>query len=186
MCTDLFSSVSSLHSAGLHTNVVELSSVLQTLASHNPQLLTQVQLCQLHIYQGDALLEMREWKRAESQYLAAQQVRKQLVKSRALRSPPDATSVEATVPTSEVEVKFKLHQCSVALGQPNQAVNVLQSIVAKQRTAKVSMALGKLYQQIGMERPAVAAYREVVREQPMALEAIRAGVSICRENLIFS
>jgi len=173
MCTDLFSSVSSLHAAGLHTNVVELASVLQTLATHNPQLLTQVQLCQLHIYQGDALLEMREWKRAESQYLASQQLRKQLVKSRALRS-PDATSVEATVPTSEVDVKFRLHQCYVALGQPNQAVNVLQSIVAKQRTAKVSMALGKLYQQIGMERPAVAAYREVVREQPLALEAIRA------------
>lgn len=105
MCTDLFSSVSSLHAAGLYTNVVELASLLQTLASHNPQLLSQAQLCQLHIYQGDALLEMKEWKRAESQYLAAQQVRKQLVKSRALRS-PDGTSVEATVPTSEVEVKF--------------------------------------------------------------------------------
>ena len=53
-------------------------------------------------------------------------------------------------------------------------MNILQSIVAKQRTARVAMALGKLYQQIGMERPAVASYREVVREQPLALEAIRA------------
>jgi len=177
MCTDLFSSVTSLHAAGLFTNVVELASVLQTLANHNPQLLSQAQLCQLHIYQGDALLDMKEWRRAESEYLAAQQVRKQLVKSRALRS-PDASSPEATVPTCEVDVKFKLHQCYVALGQPNQAVNILQSIVAKQRTAKVSMALGKLYQQIGMERPAVAAYREVVREQPLALEAIRALVQL--------
>ena len=59
-------------------------------------------------------------------------------------------------------------------GQPNPAVNVLQSIVAKQRPVKVSMALGRLYQQIGMERPAVAAYREVVRECPLALEAVRA------------
>ena len=108
MCTDLFSSVSSLHAAGLHTNVVELASLLQTLATHNPHLLSHVQLCQLHIYQGDALMEIKEWKRAESQYLAAQQVRKQLVKSRALRS-PDASSVEGSVPTSEVEVKFKLH-----------------------------------------------------------------------------
>ena len=39
------------------------------------------------------------------------------------------------------------------------AVNILQSIPAKQRSAKISLALGKLYHQNGMERPAIAAYR---------------------------
>jgi anaphase-promoting complex subunit 7 len=101
------------------------------------------------------------------------QARKQQLKARQMRSPEPAAGDQPLL-TGEVEVKFRLHQCYVALGQPNQAVNVLQSIVAKQRTPKVSMALGKLYQQIGMERPAAAAYREVVRECPLALEAVRA------------
>lgn len=34
------------------------------------------------------------------------------------------------------------------IGQHSQAVNVLKSIPAKQRTAKCNMALGKLYQQV--------------------------------------
>jgi anaphase-promoting complex subunit 7 len=40
-----------------------------------------------------------------------------------------------------------------------QAVIILQSIPSKQRSPKISMALGKLYHQNGMERPAIAAYR---------------------------
>jgi len=207
MCSDLFSAVSQLHSAGLHSNVVELGALLEAQAIHNPELLTQAQLTQLHIYQGDSLLELREWRRAETQYQKSQQARKQYLKSRGLRSPgsPPAPPAQAplgppapsaggpqaqgappvapggaggdpkeVVVTPEVEVKYRLHSCYVALGQPNQAVNVLQSIVARQREAKVSMALGRLYQAIGMERPAVAAYREVVRECPLAIEAIRA------------
>ena len=68
------------------------------------------------------------------------------------------------------EVKYKLHKCYVDMGQPNQAINILQSIVAKNRTGRVSMALGRLYHQNGMERLAIATYREVVRECPLALE----------------
>ena len=113
-------------------------------------------------------MELREWRRAEAQYQKAQQARKQLRAGRA------GVEGEGAVVTPEGDLKFRLHQCCVALGQPNQAVNVLQAIPAKQRAPRVSMALGKLYQQIGMERPAVAAYREVVREAPLALEAVRA------------
>jgi hypothetical protein len=51
MSSDLFSSVAELHAAGLHSNVVELGAVLTGLAEHNPDLLSQAQLCQLHVYQ---------------------------------------------------------------------------------------------------------------------------------------
>jgi len=36
------------------------------------------------------------------------------------------------------------------------------------------MALGRMYQRAGMDRPAVACYREVVKACPFSLEAIRA------------
>ena len=51
MSTDLFSAVSSLHSSGLHSNVVELGGILDCLAQHNAELLTQAQQAQLYIYQ---------------------------------------------------------------------------------------------------------------------------------------
>lgn len=40
---------------------------------------------------------------------------------------------------------------------------VLQSIPGKLRNAKINMALAKLYQQGGMERSAITAYKEVLR-----------------------
>ena len=60
-----------------------------------------------------------------------------------------------------MDIKYKLHLCYVGMGQSNnQAINILQSIVTKNRTAKVNMALAKLYHAANMERPAIAAYRE--------------------------
>ena len=40
---------------------------------------------------------------------------------------------------------------------------MLQSIPAKQRTARINMALGKLYLENGMERAAVTSFKEVLR-----------------------
>lgn len=39
--------------------------------------------------------------------------------------------------TSDVAIRLKLHDCYLAMQQPQQATNVLQAIPAKQRTAKV-------------------------------------------------
>ena len=40
------------------------------------------------------------------------------------------------------------------------------------------MALGRLYQLAGMEKPAISSYREVVRECPLAVEALRALIQL--------
>lgn len=56
-----------------------------------------------------------------------------------------------------------MHLCYVKLHQSDEAINILQTISAKQRTAKVNMALAKLYQKVGSERPAITAYKEVLR-----------------------
>jgi len=73
--------------------------------------------------------------------------------------------------TSEIDIKYKLHLCYLRTNQHNMAADILQSIPAKQRTPKVYQALGKVYQQAGMERPAITCFREVLKSCPLALEA---------------
>ena len=60
---------------------------------------------------------------------------------------------------SEVEIKFKMHECYLLTNQPSQALNILQTLSAKQRTPKANMALGKLYLKGGMERPAITCFK---------------------------
>ena len=84
-----------------------------------------------------------------------------------------------------------MHLCHVSLKQPVQALLVLQGIPAKLRSVKVNMALGKLYILNGLERPAISAFKEVIRECPLALEAIQSliklGISYSElERLIFN
>lgn len=159
MVSDLYSSLCQLYESSLHSNVVSLCSLIESVIEQNTSLLDPSQLSQFYVMYGDSLVVGKQFRRAECEYSKALQVRGGDV-------------------NSETEVKYSLHQCYVALGQTNQAVNVLQSIAAKQRTVKVSMALGQLYHQMGMERPAIAAYREVVRECPMALEAVRSLIQL--------
>ena len=64
-----------------------------------------------------------------------------------------------------------MHLCYLKTNQHSMAVDILQSIPGKQRTPKVYQALGKVYQQAGMERPAVTCFREVLKSCPLALEA---------------
>ncbi|KAJ8678097.1 hypothetical protein QAD02_013884 [Eretmocerus hayati] len=54
---------------------------------------------------------------------------------------------------------------------PQEALQVLQGVPAKQRTPKINMALAKMFQEQGMERSAIATYKEVLRECPLTLEA---------------
>jgi anaphase-promoting complex subunit 7 len=76
------------------------------------------------------------------------------------------------------EVRYQMHICHLALKQSVQALLVLQGIPAKLRSVKVNMALGKLYVMNGLERPAISAFKEVIRECPLALEAILALIKL--------
>lgn len=66
--------------------------------------------------------------------------------------------------------------------QRQQAIEILQSIQARQRTPKINMALAALYRETGNERSAITAYKEVLREVPCALEAaenlLKMGVQV--------
>ena len=50
---------------------------------------------------------------------------------------------------SEGEIKFRLHRCYMGMGQPTNAINVLQTIPSRQRTPACQMALGNLYRRAG-------------------------------------
>ena len=62
-----------------------------------------------------------------------------------------------------LDLKYKLYLCNVRCNKPLEALSMLQSIPAKQRTARINMALGKLYLENGMERAAVTSFKEVLR-----------------------
>jgi anaphase-promoting complex subunit 7 len=144
---------------------------------------------QIIVMIADAFLESKEYKKAEPLYKEAIQLRKQFKNVK--RSSGDLAAVpgpSGPLPasddsnndsklsnnSSDVEVKFKLHQCYLNMNQINQAVSVLQTIPAKQRNIKSNLALGKLYQHAEMERPAIACFREVLKACPMSMEAAQA------------
>lgn len=83
---------------------------------------------------------------------------------------------------SEVEVKYRIAQCCLKLKQKQRAKEVLESVPARSRTAKVNMVLGNLFWESGWERSAVSCFKEVLKEEPLALEAaenlLKLGISV--------
>ncbi|WAR03790.1 APC7-like protein [Mya arenaria] len=73
------------------------------------------------------------------------------------------SSAETEDLTSDVEVKYKIYECLLYSKQYKEAMSVLEGISTKQRTAKVNLALAKLYIRSGMDRSAITSYKEVLR-----------------------
>ena len=162
---DIGGTLQQLYNAGLYSNVVELCN----LANISKELYSDSGH-QLQSLLADSLFELKEWKRAEAMYRQVLQGRK-YCRSLQQNNGQQQSDVAAG---AEVDVKYKIYQCYMNIGQSNKsAIEILQSIPAKHRPCKVNIALGKLYQSAGQDRLAVASYREVVREQPMAVEAVR-------------
>lgn len=110
---------------------------------------------------GEAYYELREYRRAEVTLKEALQLKKELPK---IKSSTSATSkVELDKLVSEMEVKYILHKIYLAMLKHSEALNVLQSVPAKQRTPRFNMALGSLYMRANMDRPAIPCFREVLK-----------------------
>ena len=167
-----------LFSSGLYSNVVELADLTNCNKDAFLETLEAEKGFQVQVIIGDSLLELKEWKRAETIYRHVLQAKKHS-RSLKLQVPTLIINNSKNLPTaasdsiSEAEIKYKLHLCYLGLGQANQARTILESISTKSRPARVHMALAKLYHSANMERPAIASYREVVRECPLAMEAVR-------------
>ncbi|XP_014664245.1 PREDICTED: anaphase-promoting complex subunit 7-like [Priapulus caudatus] len=160
---NVFEQIKLLHDQELHSSVISLASLVLSVSEHSQDVLSTAAKYQTLVYYGEALYEEAEHHRAEPTFRKALQLYKVIMKSKTKAQKPDVTS--------EVDVKFRLHQCHVHMKQFQQAIAVLESITAKQRTPKVNMALAKLYRRTGVERSATTGFKEVLRECPLALDA---------------
>ncbi|KAK7793833.1 hypothetical protein R5R35_014328 [Gryllus longicercus] len=173
--TGLFDQIKLLFEQQLYSNVVALANLVLTVSDHDAESLPPPAKFQTFVFYGDSLFYLGQYRKAEGIYRRALQFKKTLMKSKA--KPQDSSHKELM---PDIDIKYQIHLCHVHLKQNHQAMMVLQSIPGRQRTAKINMALGKLYRLGGMERSAVSCYKEVLRECPLALEAaeglLRLGV----------
>ncbi|CAL8101568.1 unnamed protein product [Orchesella dallaii] len=154
----------------LYSSVVCLGEIALNLTEKLKDVLTEPQQVHVLILMGDSTFHLHEFTRAESFYRRALQMFKYLSKSQQAKDQlPDDCSIG---------LKYKLHLCLVHLKKPTEALNMLQSIPAKQRTARTNLALAKMYVQNGSERAAITSFKEVLREAPMSLDAIEGLISL--------
>lgn len=161
-----------LHDNELWSNLIHVAPVITSMIrSGSPAVpSSSPELHHMTVFLADAFFESKEYSRAEALYKESLQFPKPLgTKCNHL---PDPKAV------SDVEVKYKLHLCYMRTGQKNRGIEALESIPAKQRTPKVNQALGQVYQAAGMERSAVACFREVLKSCPVALEAAQVLLSL--------
>lgn len=168
-----------------------------TIFEHNPEYTAVGPKLQLYLYYADSLFNLQEYVYAESIYRKIIQMKKYLSKNKNAVKTSDAhvsfiglvikqwlkihfqPQIDAI---NDVDIKYKVYLCCMKQKQRQQAIEVLQSIQARLRTPKINMALANLYRETGNERSAVAAYKEVLRETPLALEAaenlLKMGVQV--------
>lgn len=169
----LFEQLKLLYDQGLYSNVTTFASMLLSANESSPDLLTFTTMYQTYVYYADALVSLKEYKKAEAMYRRALQLKKSLGKTKG-----KTQTIPQGEVTSEVDIKYKLHLCLVNLKQYSQAIHLLESISTKQKTPCVNMGLAKLYHQSGMERSAITSYKEVLKECPFAVEAAQGLLSL--------
>ena len=123
---------------------------------------------------ADALKGKGEFKRALSYYRQAAQRRRvgMAAAAAAARRPAQSPYGHAVENAAEALLKFKEAQCNVELGETSSAINALEAIPVKWRTCAANLCLGRLLRNAGLKRNAINAYKEALRQNPLALEAV--------------
>lgn len=133
---------------------------------------------QFYLYHADSLFNVDEHAQAETIYRQILHLKKYMHKTKSTPKQPEFPNDII----SDVEVKYKIHLCCMKQNLKHSAVEVLESIQARLRTPKVNMALGNLYLESGFERSAITAFKEVLREAPLSLDAaenlLKLGVQV--------
>ena len=78
----------------------------------------------------------------------------------------------------EASIKLKEFHCLIALDDPTTALRELETVPQALRDTKINTALGKHYFRNGLKRHAISAFRDVVRSEPKAIEAIITLISL--------
>ncbi|KAF7393315.1 anaphase-promoting complex subunit 7 isoform X1 [Vespula maculifrons] len=171
----LYEQIKLLYNQSLYSNVISLANLVLSLSEHNSELLPVHGKFHVYVYYADAHFYLGKYRKAEALYKKALQFRKCLLKSKCTNKP--LQDGQKDLP-SDIDIKFQIHLCLIKLKNSQEALQVLQSIPGKQRTAKINMALAKMFHEQGMERSAITTYKEVLRECPLALEAAEGLLSL--------
>ncbi|XP_054269328.1 anaphase-promoting complex subunit 7 [Macrosteles quadrilineatus] len=175
MASTPYDQIKLLYDQELYSNVVSLANLVLTVSDYGNDILNPSAKFQTYVHYGDSLLQLGRYAQAVAVYKQALQFKKSMLKSKNVTK-PNETIVKDLMP--DTDIKYQIHQCLVKMNRNDEAMEVLQSIPVKQRTAKINFALAKLLQCRGMERSAVSAYKEVLRECPLALEAVEGLLSL--------
>ncbi|XP_044272274.1 anaphase-promoting complex subunit 7 [Tribolium madens] len=167
--SNLLKQLQSMYELELYSNISRVCDLALSASDQKPECLPPLQKFQLLLLYADSLYETQQYAQSENLYRQALQLRKHLLKNKSMSNKITESQPELS---SDVEIRFKIHKCCMALKQVNEAIEMLQSIQARLRTPKINMALGNLYSEAGMERSAITCYKEVLRECPLALEAV--------------
>lgn len=123
---------------------------------------------ELHItkYHADSLFALGQYFNAEKYYKKCIMMRKEISSNKHMKSSEKCNDLP-----KDADLKYKAHSCLLSLNQRNEALEVLQSIKCKHRDAKINMALGTLLMENGKDRLAAGAFKEVLEECPLSIEA---------------
>ncbi|XKL59260.1 hypothetical protein PGB90_000276 [Kerria lacca] len=163
----LFEHLKQLRENELYSNVAILADMLLSIHDNSAGMIEPEIKLNTLIYYGEAAYILGKYRKAEKMYSNALQYKKYLMKSKGLSKQIEGQ--KDILPDNDI--KYRLHFCYIRLNLNDQAIQTLQSIPARQRSAKINMALANLYRSSGNERSAITAYKEVLRECPLALEA---------------
>lgn len=156
----------------LYSNAKTLSQLILTMQNQNRSVLTSPEVFLVQIILGISLKEEKSFKEATEVFEKAIVIRKQLPKVIVNDNVAD-TFVEKY---NEAEIKFQIAKCFLESKMVNEAVQTLQSLTNKQRTPKINMLLAKILHENG--KPSVLLYKEVLKECPLAFEAIEGLINL--------
>lgn len=137
----------------------------------------------LQIYNANSHFHRKQYRKAEHVYRIALIARKAIVKSKSAMAMNFENLIEIY---PEHEIRYKIAQCLEQMNEISEAFSALNSILNRQRSLKINMMIGKLSTQLGKSQNAVAAFKAVVRESPMNLEAIKGLLALGVSDLEIS
>lgn len=139
----------------------------------------QEHFCTL-IYHAESLYNEHKYREAEVIFRQAMQARKVLKLKSVTGMSPKSLDIRDNISDfyTEVEIKYKRAKCLVELKNFRDAIAILQSLSSKQKSPKVNMMLSRLLHHHGIDRSSISAYKEVLKDCPLAFEAIEGLLSL--------
>ena len=130
---------------------------------------------------GDVIFKQNNYKRALHYYHQSWQTRKLFINSSSnlMKSPSNMKLSVMVIDEIDARIKYKESNCHLLLNDNSTALTELESIPIKLRTIAINMKLGKLYKATNLRKQAISVYQEVIKANPLMIEAIEALINLC-------